>query len=218
MIDVYLTRHGQTVWNVEVRMQGRGNSPLTENGISGARALRDTIRTIPFTKCYTSPMPRALHTALILIGDRSVPLDFEPALAEMDLGCWEGMRAEDARTAYPEEFHNFKKQPDLFVPVSGGETFSDVVRRAGVFLKKLEELPDNSGPVLAVTHCILLQAIMMICDGRGPATLRSGQEVDQTTLFHIRWDHGKWSVLARNEPTCYADILSRDDRYKRAFS
>ena len=30
---IYLTRHGQTLWNLEKRLQGRGNSPLTEDGI-----------------------------------------------------------------------------------------------------------------------------------------------------------------------------------------
>ena len=200
MIDVYLTRHGQTQWNVQVRMQGRLNSPLTDDGIKGAFALREKISGIPFTKCYTSPMPRALHTALLLIGDRSLPIVLEPSIAEMDLGSWEGMSAEDAKAGYPETFYQFRKRPDLFVPVSGGESFYSVVSRAREFLKELEALPDGSGPILAVTHCILLQAIIMLCDGREMPTLRTGQEVDQTSIFHLRWDHKKWHVLVRNQP------------------
>ena len=34
---IYLTRHGQTLWNLEKRLQGRGNSPLTEDGIERAK-------------------------------------------------------------------------------------------------------------------------------------------------------------------------------------
>lgn len=200
MIDVFLTRHGQTEWNVQVRMQGRLNSPLTSEGIKGAMALRQKISGIPFTKCYTSPMPRALHTSLLLIGDRSVPLEIEREIAEMDLGSWEGMSAEEAKAEYPETFYKFRRRPDLFVPVSGGESFLSVVSRAEVFLKKLESLPDGTGPVLGVTHCILLQAIIMLCDGREISTLRTAQEVDQTTLFHLQWDHKKWRVLLRNQP------------------
>lgn len=200
MIDLYLTRHGQTIWNVEVRMQGRLNSPLTEEGIRGALILRDKIREIPFSKCYTSPMPRALHTALLLIGERSVPLVIEDSLAEMDLGSWEGMSAANAKIDYPEVFYQFRNRPDLYIPPAEGESFVEVVTRAQAFLKDLESLPDNTGPILGVTHCILLQAIIMLSDGRELSTLRTGQEVDQTALFHLRWDQGKWKVLVRNQP------------------
>lgn len=201
MIDLYLTRHGQTVWNVEMRMQGRLNSPLTDEGIRGAKSLHDKILEIPFTKCYTSPLPRALHTALLLIGDRSVPLVLEKSLAEMDLGSWEGMTAVAAKRDYPEIFYQFRSRPDLYSPVLEGESFTDVTARAGGFLKKLESLPENAGPILGVTHGILLQAIMMICDERPLSTLRTGQDVDQTALFHIQWNNGKWNVLSRNEKT-----------------
>ena len=30
MSTVYLTRHGQTVWNLDKRLQGSGNSELTD--------------------------------------------------------------------------------------------------------------------------------------------------------------------------------------------
>jgi len=200
MIDLYLTRHGQTIWNVEVRMQGRLNSPLTDDGIQGALKLRGKIRSIPFSKCYTSPMPRALHTALLLIGDRRVPLVVEETLAEMDLGIWEGMSAAAAKEEHPEVFYQFRHRPDLFIPPDGGESFADVVARAKAFLEKIESLPDDTGPVLGVTHCILLQAITMLCDGRPLSDLRTGQAVDQTAMFHLQWNHGEWHILVRNEP------------------
>jgi probable phosphoglycerate mutase len=200
MLDVYLTRHGQTLWNVEVKMQGRLNSPLTESGIKGAIALADKIREIPFSRCYSSPMPRALHTSHLLIGDRPVPLAIEQSLAEMDLGSWEGMTASTAKCKYPSVYYQFHSRPDLFTPVSGGESFAEVMTRAQSFLAALEALPDGHGPVLGVTHCILLQAIVLLCDKRELSTLRTGQAVDQTSLFHLQWDQNRWTVMIRNEP------------------
>lgn len=198
MSDVYMTRHGETEWNVEIRLQGRNNSPLTEAGIAGACLLKEQIKDIPFAECYTSPLPRALHTASILIGGRPVGLVPEKRLEEMDLGIWEGVRLEDAKAAYPEIFYNFRTRPELFSPVSGGENFYDVVSRAQSFLKSMEMRPDQAGPVLAVTHGILLQTIMMLCDERDMSTLRAGPMVDQTRLFHIRHDGRKWHVIMRN--------------------
>lgn len=36
---LYLIRHGQTKWNLEKRMQGHKDSPLTKVGISQAQKL-----------------------------------------------------------------------------------------------------------------------------------------------------------------------------------
>ncbi len=199
MLDVYLTRHGTTIWNTQERMQGRDNSPLTQEGIQDAHTLKTRLLPFDFTGCFTSPMPRAVHTSLILIGDRSVPLFFEDTLSEMALSDWEGVRVEDAKRSDPERFYNFRNRPELYVPSANGEDFRQVVCRAQAFLDKLALLPPDMTPILGVTHCILLQAIVMLCDNRPLSTLRSGQEVRQTTLFHIRLsDEGIWSVIERN--------------------
>ena len=39
-LTFYFIRHGKTVWNTEGLMQGHGDSPLTEEGISGAKKNR----------------------------------------------------------------------------------------------------------------------------------------------------------------------------------
>lgn len=198
MIDVYLTRHGQTEWNRVWRIQGRLNSPLTDEGIKGAQELSREIRDIEFTSCYSSPRPRAMHTAHLLIGNRGIPLIPEPLLTEMDIGIWEGRYAEDFSRDDPDSFYAFRNRADLYQPSEGGESFPHVIERAKSFLKKMENQPDGTGPILCVSHCILLQAIMMICDNRPLSSLRTAQPVDQTSLFHINWNGDHWSVLTRN--------------------
>ncbi len=41
MTQIYITRHGQTEWNLERRVQGGLDSPLTQTGIKQARKLKD---------------------------------------------------------------------------------------------------------------------------------------------------------------------------------
>ncbi|WP_140355100.1 phosphoglycerate mutase family protein, partial [Litchfieldia alkalitelluris] len=39
MLTIYLTRHGETQWNLENRLQGSKDSPLTEKGATSATKL-----------------------------------------------------------------------------------------------------------------------------------------------------------------------------------
>lgn len=209
MIDIYFTRHGQTKWNTEFRMQGRSNSPLTSAGINGALDLGTTIPEInpPIKRCLCSPMPRALHTAQLIRKSSGInyTIDVEELLREMDLGSWEGMRRDDTKVLFPEEFINFRTKPHLFVPVDGGETFHDVYKRAEKLLNRLREehigkLPDYS--ILLVSHMILVQAILSVAIEGKVDTLRSRDPIYQTTLYGIRIE---------DEPNRYTVIKKPED-------
>ena len=197
MIHLYMTRHGQTVWNSQWRIQGQKNSPLTIQGIEDAEALSDRLSSVSFERCYSSPMPRAIHTAHILIGRRGVPLFVEPNIAEMDLGRLEGIKAADFEATDPKAFDAFRNRPDCFVP-QGGETFENVVSRARAFLDRIASLPLVDANILGVSHCILIQAMTMICKNRPLSSMRSAHFVKQTTLFHFIYDHGIWQIESMN--------------------
>ena len=59
-----LIRHGETLWNTQLRMQGRLDSDLTSKGESQIKALGEWMKEVPYDylycSCllYTSPSPR----------------------------------------------------------------------------------------------------------------------------------------------------------------
>jgi probable phosphoglycerate mutase len=63
---LFLTRHGQTEWNLQKRMQGHQNSALTTLGEQQAEWLRERLEGENLGAIYSSISPRALHTAQIL--------------------------------------------------------------------------------------------------------------------------------------------------------
>lgn len=209
MIHLYMTRHGQTLWNRQWRIQGQKNSPLTIQGIENAISLSEHLAPISFERCYSSPMPRAIHTAHILIGRRAVPLFVEPKIAEMDLGQLEGVKAADFEVSDPEAFDAFRNHPDRFVP-QGGETFENVVSRAQSFLDEISALPLVDANILGVTHCILLQAMTMICEHRPLSSMRSAHFVKQTTLFHFVYDNGVWQIVSMNSESPQRETIEAD--------
>lgn len=92
MKKLYFTRHGQTVWNVENKICGATESPLTEQGRIQAKELAEKIRTdgLQIHEILHSPLSRARDTAQIISAVIGVPMREEPRLIEQNFGCWEG--------------------------------------------------------------------------------------------------------------------------------
>lgn len=92
---MFILRHGETLWNVEGRMQGHLDSPLTAHGREQARRQGEILRhagaaSLPL---YCSPLGRALETARLALPGTAPIVDAR--LAEVAMGKWQGLtRAE----------------------------------------------------------------------------------------------------------------------------
>ena len=172
-------------------MQGLNNSPLTSEGIEGAAALGRELNNMKphITRCFVSPLPRALHTAQLALSqtEYKIPLDIEPLLTEMDLGAFEGMRTDEATLVYADAYDKFVNHPDDYVPVDGGESFGDVIERARLLLNRLEALKKEgeTGPVLLISHMILVEALLFASGAMSVENLRQTGPIRQTYLYKI---------------------------------
>ena len=65
MHKIYFTRHGETVWNVENKICGMTDSPLTEKGRQQARELGRKVKEsgVHIDEILYSPLSRAADTA-----------------------------------------------------------------------------------------------------------------------------------------------------------
>ena len=82
-MQIYLIRHGETIWNKEGRYQGSIDVPLSEEGV---RKLKKADFTPDIV--YVTPLQRTVQTARIIFPD-SV-LETAPELREMCFGDFEG--------------------------------------------------------------------------------------------------------------------------------
>ncbi|AEV15199.1 Alpha-ribazole-5'-phosphate phosphatase [Thermus sp. CCB_US3_UF1] len=82
-MELWLVRHGETLWNREGRLLGWTDLPLTPLGEAQARALQGLLPPLP---AYSSDLSRALRTAL-LAGFSPTPT---PSLREIHFGSLEG--------------------------------------------------------------------------------------------------------------------------------
>ncbi|MDM5154584.1 phosphoserine phosphatase 1 [Bacillus sp. DX1.1] len=125
---LYVTRHGETEWNVAKRMQGRKNSNLTEQGMLQAKQLGNRIKDMPLHAIYSSPSERTLHTARLIKGERNIPILADEHFYEIHMGTWEGQTLEELEKQYPDEVNLFWNEPHRFVSTSG-ENFAAVNKR-----------------------------------------------------------------------------------------
>ncbi len=103
---MYITRHGQTDWNVETRLQGQSDIPLNDTGRAQAVTCGEALKSVGIELIITSPLSRATETAEIIrgyVGD--VPVICDDLLLERSFGKLEGqcMYVSEAES-YPLEF------------------------------------------------------------------------------------------------------------------
>ena len=134
MVRLYITRHGETVWNVQRRMQGQKNSELTDRGRQQAALLSKTLEDVEFETAYSSSSERALQTSRIIVGEQKHS-DNTGQFEKINFGKWEGMNACDVEKGYPEQY-KLLGVPHLYEPV-GGESFDDIINRLGEVLEML---------------------------------------------------------------------------------
>lgn len=88
---LYLMRHGQTLFNVQHKIQGWCDAPLTELGIKQAQVARDYFKqnNITFDHCYSSTSERASDT-LEIVTENKMPYERRKGLKEWNFGQFEG--------------------------------------------------------------------------------------------------------------------------------
>lgn len=187
---LYMARHGETEWNLEGRMQGRLDSPLTALGVQQALWLGDALKDVAFAAVYASPSPRARRTAELICGDRALTVSDNAAFYEMDLGLWEGRLHERVKRQEPERHEAFWNRPQLYKPAQG-ESFADVRARVVPELARLARRHRGRN-VLIVTHTVTLKVAMAHYTGR---TLEE--------LWHPPYFH----------PACLCVVDVEDDRH-----
>ena len=143
MSKIYFIRHGETVWNVENKICGATDSPLTEKGIEQAKEVAAKIKEkgIKADLILYSPLSRAKDTALIISEKTGIPAKEEARLFEQNFGKYEST-ARDGK-----EFLEAKKQ--FLNRYDGGESMLHLAQR---IYNLLDDLKAEDKTYILVAH------------------------------------------------------------------
>ena len=114
-------RHGETLWNVDSRIQGHLDIGLNDTGRWQAERLGMALKDEPIAAIYASDLSRAHDTALAVSRHIGVPVQPEPGLRERSFGEFEGRTFAEIEKELPEQAQRWRQRDPAFTP-TGGES------------------------------------------------------------------------------------------------
>jgi broad specificity phosphatase PhoE len=179
-----LLRHGQTDWNIDLRLQGSSDIPLNQTGINQANLAADHLLGSDWELVLASPLSRAKDTAEIVSAKLGLEVVIVPELIERSFGIAEGMSHSEWRQLYESHEH-----------IEGLESLEDL-RSRSVALLELIATGFDGKKVLAVSHGALIRKLMtLISEGKYPLDGDRLGNVSLNTFSHL---DGLWSVTDYN--------------------
>lgn len=154
---VILTRHGETHENVKKISMGQGvDGSLNDEGMEQAFKLARRLKDENIDIAYVSDLKRAVHTAQEILGFHpSAKMILTPELRERNLGIYEG----GSNTVWKEAMRQSSLPFHVFQP-SGGESYSELHDRVGIFFDSLFERHQDD-TILLVSHTGTLTMLLL---------------------------------------------------------
>lgn len=176
---IYLIRHGQTEWNLQGRIQGREDIPLSKDGVLQARKAGKAISELELETVFSSPLSRASDTATIIAEYVNTPIMTDERLIERDFGAVSGMEL------------------DIFNPgedVEGMEPLDSVSER---MLEAITEYAVKAkGDFAVISHGGAINAVLRKLSG---GQVGSGKtRLKNTSICVMEWDGRRIKLLDHN--------------------
>lgn len=160
-MEIYIVRHGQTLWNADNLLQGSADIELNERGRVLAGQTGQNLEQTVFDKIYSSPLIRAYETACLIRGHRNIPIIRDDRLRELNFGVNEGKNFKELLADTSDPFHHFFDRPDLYRAPRQGESLEHICERAAEFMKDVIEPQSRElERIMIVAHGAINKAIM----------------------------------------------------------
>lgn len=177
-INVYLIRHGQTLFNTLKRIQGVCDSPLTSKGLADAKKTGELLREVKFDYAYSSDTMRAYKTCCEILAQNQVSHLSTPKMKvefrEQNYGSFEGQEIAKTwatvgknvgLTTFEQlvENYSFDEIKDMMYqadPLKVGEDSQKYWQRVQSGLNYLQQQHQDGANILVVGHSNTIASIV----------------------------------------------------------
>ena len=175
-----LLRHGQTDWNIDLRLQGSTDIPLNATGRNQARLAASVLNREDWDVIIASPLSRAKDTADIVALELGMNVVVVPELIERSFGVAEGLDHASWRKLYESHQH-----------IEGLESLEDLRTRTVQLLDLIAN--EYSGQrVLAVSHGAFIRKVLTIVTNS--ELPREGERLSNASLNKFMHADGLWTI------------------------
>ncbi|WP_366922398.1 alpha-ribazole phosphatase [Metallumcola ferriviriculae] len=159
MLEMYLVRHGETLWNQDHKYQGHQDVPLSEVGRRQAKELAHWLKEVRYTAIYASDLSRAYDTAAAVADSRAIKVTADRRLREINFGTWEGRTFKEINKIFPDIVKQWMENP-AEVNLPEGESFALVKKRAYQAVKDIVAKNEYAGKVAVFSHGATIRTIL----------------------------------------------------------
>jgi len=174
---VYLARHGETAWSLSGQHTGLTDLPLTLNGEGNARQLGERLKSMTFTKVFTSPLQRAARTCEL--AGFGTTAEADPDLVEWNYGQYEGLRSTEILAQRP-DWQLFRDG------APGGESPTQIRKRADRVVQRIRTV---HGDVLLFSSGHFIRVLAARWLGLDPGSAGKYLLLSTASLSAVGYEH-----------------------------
>ena len=215
MTTIFFIRHGQTLWNKNLKYQGHSDIELSAEGMRQAEQVAFRLRREPFTAVYSSDLKRAFFTAEKVAAQHSLTVEAMPEFREVGFGEWEGLKYEQIYAGWSAEIEKFFRAPSQ-VAIPGGENFLDVQKRTDRAIRLLRQRHEGEC-IAVVTHGGAIRTILCSALGIHLDNLWSFRQ-DNTAVNIVEYEERQNMLRLVNDVNHLYDYDSLDPKCLPAYN
>lgn len=204
---LYILRHGETMWNVQRRLQGQTDIELNEKGIALAKVTGEALKEIQFDLVISSPLCRAKETARLVLQEREIPMVEDDRIREISFGILEGLQVKnEAGEIISPDLYNFFHHPEKYEPKQDGENMDELCARTAEFLQELKQKQEwKDKTILISTHGAASRALLTAIKQTPRADFWEKGVPKNCAVTIVDLEHDKW-IIKEQDVVYYEDI------------
>lgn len=182
MTRLLLIRHGETIWNNEMRYQGHSDIPLSDEGREQAKKLSARLSGEEIDHVYASDLSRAYETAEIIAAPHHKTVQKMEQLRETMFGVWEGLKFSEIQERFPEVWAKWRDDPRTTV-LPEGESLDSVYERVNRAINQIRARHPKE-TVVVVGHGGIIRLIIY-----------AALDLDIKYIWRVRQDNTALNII-----------------------
>jgi probable phosphoglycerate mutase len=159
MTELIFIRHGETRWNIEGRVMGQLDSPLSRRGDKQALAIARRLSRIQIAALYSSDLGRAMQTANAIANKSNIAVRLDKSLRERNMGVFQGLTRKEKKAQYAQVWKESKAIGADYIIPGGGESRNQRLARSIEVMNRLADDHPNE-TIVVVSHDGILRGFL----------------------------------------------------------